>query len=72
MYRNVVTEMSPDRNGPDRNGSDRNDSDRDGQTESVRPKSPVLRATAGNSAYFPTFLVSLACMPATFSHILLW
>jgi len=28
IYRNVVTEMSRDRNGPDRNGSDRNGSDR--------------------------------------------
>ena len=46
MYRNVVTEMSPDWNGQtemsrDRNDPDRNGSDRNGQTESARQKSPV-------------------------------
>jgi len=38
MYRNVVTEMSPDRNGQTemsrgRNGPNQNGSDRNGQTE---------------------------------------
>jgi len=38
MYRNVVTEMSPDGNGQtemsrDQNGPNRNGSDRNGQTE---------------------------------------
>jgi len=32
MYRNLVTEMSPDRNGSYQNGSDQN-----GQTESAKP-----------------------------------
>jgi len=41
MYRNVVTEVSRDRNGPDRNGTDWNGSNRNGQTESARLKSPV-------------------------------
>jgi len=33
MYRSVVTEMSPDRNGPTEMSRDRNGSDRNGQTE---------------------------------------
>ena len=41
MHRNVVTKMSPDRNGPNRPNLNRNGSDRIGQTESARPKSPV-------------------------------
>ena len=50
IYRNVVTELSPDqngqtemscdRNGPDRNGSHRNGSERNDQTESAIPKPP--------------------------------
>jgi len=35
MYRNLVTEMSPDRNGSYQNGSDQN-----GQTETARPNRP--------------------------------
>jgi len=51
MYKNVVAEISPDRNGQtemsrDRNGPDRNRSDpigpdQNGQTESAKLKSPV-------------------------------
>jgi len=45
MYRNVVTEMSPDQRGQtemsrDRNGPDWNGSDRNGQTESAKLKRP--------------------------------
>jgi len=45
MFRNVLTEMSPDRNGQtkmarDRKGPDRNGSDRNGQTDSARAKRP--------------------------------
>jgi len=42
MYRNVVTEMSQDRNGPDRNGLTEtarpNPPDRIGQTEKLRTR----------------------------------
>jgi len=49
MYRYVVTEMSPDRNGPDQNG----------QTESARSKSPVPSARP----QFRTWGAKLACCP---------
>jgi len=41
MYRNVVTEMVPDRNGQTEMSRDRNGPNRNGSDRIARPKSPV-------------------------------